>query len=172
MNIFQRKLWIVPIAARAMGAAQYSSLHVWRTCQIGNRQPLLSDARMQAVIFSEDTVFAGVALKGGLMEDLNDNMTLYHQHLTTKEIAPDPKVKPAPEGENETGGEWYFQGLRAPVSFRHDLDEIQKMLGNQYLLTFQAKPCEKAGLQSVTLTTEAAGVEFASADSVWVAAAK
>lgn len=73
---------------------------------------------------------------------------------------------------DETGGESFFLGLQAPVSFKPYLDQIQKLLENQYLLTFQAKPVKKAGLQPVKLTTEVAGVEFASADTVWVPAAK
>jgi len=73
---------------------------------------------------------------------------------------------------DETGGESFFLGLQSPVSFKPYLDEIQKMLENQYLLTFQAKPGKKAGLQFVKLSTEVAGVEFAAADSVWVPAAK
>ena len=73
---------------------------------------------------------------------------------------------------DETGGESFFLGLQSPVSFKPYLDEMQKMFENQYLLTFQAKPGKKAGLQSVTLTTEVAGVELAAADSVWVSAEK
>lgn len=53
-----------------------------------------------------------------------------------------------------------------------DLDQIQRILANQYLLTFEAKPRKKAGLQRVHLSTEVAGVEFAAADNVWVPAAK
>jgi len=73
---------------------------------------------------------------------------------------------------DQTGGESYFLGLQAPVSIKPYLDQIQNILENQYVLKFEAQPGKKAGLQSVTLTTEIAGVEFASADSVWVPAAK
>lgn len=72
----------------------------------------------------------------------------------------------------ETGGESFFLGTLPPVSFKPYLDQIQRILDNQSLLTFEAKPGKKAGLQSVTLTTEVAGVELASADGVWVPAAK
>jgi hypothetical protein len=71
-----------------------------------------------------------------------------------------------------TGGESFFLGLQPAVSFAPYLDRIQNILENQYVLTFEVKPGKKAGLQRVTLTTEVAGVEFASADSVWVPAAK
>lgn len=73
---------------------------------------------------------------------------------------------------DQTGGESFFLGLRPPVSFQPYLDRIQKILDNQYLLTFEIKPAKKAGLRPVTLTTEIAGVELASADGVWVPAAK
>jgi hypothetical protein len=72
----------------------------------------------------------------------------------------------------ETGGESFFLGIHAPVSFEPYLNQIQTILENQYLLTVEAKPLKKAGLQPVTLTTEVAGVEFALADNIWVQAAK
>jgi hypothetical protein len=73
---------------------------------------------------------------------------------------------------DESGGESYFLGLQSPVSFKPYLDAVQKILDNQYRLGFLAKPGKKAGLQYVTLSTEVAGVELASADAVWVPAAK
>lgn len=72
----------------------------------------------------------------------------------------------------ETGGDSYFLGLQPAVSFKPYLDQIQKALDNQYLLTFEAVPGKKAGLQRVMLMTEIAGVELASADNVWVPAGK
>jgi hypothetical protein len=71
-----------------------------------------------------------------------------------------------------TGGESFYLGLQAPVSFSPYLEQLQKIFGNQYLLTFLAKPGKKAGLQYVKISTEVAGVEFAAADAVWVPAAK
>jgi hypothetical protein len=73
---------------------------------------------------------------------------------------------------DQTGGESYFLGYQSPVSFKPYLDGVQKILENQYILEFQAKPGNRAGLQYVTLITEIAGVELDSADSVWVPAAK
>jgi hypothetical protein len=70
----------------------------------------------------------------------------------------------------ETGGETYYLGLHPPVSFAPYLEQIQRNLDNQYLLTLDVKPGKKAKLQPLTLTTEIAGVEFASADNVWVSA--
>jgi len=73
---------------------------------------------------------------------------------------------------DETGGESFFLGLESAVSFKPYLDRIQKILENQYILTFEAKPGKKAGLQAVRITTPVAGVELASADNAWVPAAK
>ncbi len=70
----------------------------------------------------------------------------------------------------ETGGESFFLGFEQPVSFQPYLDQIQTVLENQYVLTFQVTPGEKAGLQYVTLSTPVAGVELGAADSVWVPA--
>ena len=73
---------------------------------------------------------------------------------------------------DETGGESFFLGLQNAVSFQPYLDELKKILDNQYLLTVSAKPGNKAGLQYIELSTEVAGVELNSADAMWVPAAK
>jgi hypothetical protein len=70
---------------------------------------------------------------------------------------------------DETGGESFFLGVGEPVSFRPYLDRLQSSLDNRYRLEFNAVPGKKPGLQYVKLTTEVAGVELDSADSVWVA---
>jgi hypothetical protein len=69
-----------------------------------------------------------------------------------------------------TGGESYFLGTQGPVSLAPYLDDVQRSLGNQYLLEFRAIPGKKSGLQYVNLNTPVAGVELDSADSVWVEA--
>lgn len=69
-----------------------------------------------------------------------------------------------------TGGESFFLGTQNPVSFRPYFDQLQNSLGNRYLLEFNAVPGNKSGLKYVKLTTEVAGVELDSADSVWVRA--
>jgi hypothetical protein len=71
---------------------------------------------------------------------------------------------------DETGGESFFLGVGEPVSFRPYLDRLQSSLNNRYRLEFNAVPGKKPGLQNVKLTTEVAGIELDSADSVWVAA--
>jgi hypothetical protein len=70
-----------------------------------------------------------------------------------------------------TGGESYYLGLQNPVSFAPYLDDLQKTLDNQYLLSFSTKAGKKPGLQYVSLDTEIAGVDFAAPDAVWVHAA-
>jgi len=84
----------------------------------------------------------------------------------------------ASNGENgiskladETGGESFFLGVQAPVSFKPDLDRLQTILDNQYFLVFQAMPGKKPGLQRVRISTEAPKVEIVSANNVWVPAA-
>ena len=72
---------------------------------------------------------------------------------------------------DETGGEAFFLGLQAPVSFRPFLDGVQTALNNQYLLEFGAVPARRAGAQSVSVSTEVPSVEILSAESVWVPAA-
>ncbi len=70
-----------------------------------------------------------------------------------------------------TGGEAFFLGLQAPVSFRPFLDRLQTSLDNQFLLEFAARPDRRAGLRSFNISTNLAGVELMSADSGWVSAA-
>ncbi len=72
---------------------------------------------------------------------------------------------------DQTGGEAFFLGLQAPVSFRPFLDRLQTSLDNQFLLEFSASPDRRAGLRSFNISTEVAGVELISADSGWVPAA-
>jgi hypothetical protein len=54
------------------------------------------------------------------------------------------------------------------VSFAPYLDQLQKILNNQYLLSFSAQPGKKAQLQNVSINTEVAGVDLSSADAVLV----
>ncbi|MDQ6676072.1 MAG: hypothetical protein M3Z09_02110 [Acidobacteriota bacterium] len=69
---------------------------------------------------------------------------------------------------DETGGEAYWQGFQSPVSFAPYLDELEARLEHQYLMTFEAKPEGKSGLQPVKVRTEKAGVDLAAASRVWV----
>ena len=72
---------------------------------------------------------------------------------------------------DKTGGEAYYLGVTgAPVSFSPYLDQLSRRLGNQYLLSFLAKPEKKAGWRQVRLMTEIRGVDLVSAGRVYVPA--
>lgn len=68
----------------------------------------------------------------------------------------------------KTGGMSFYLGLQPAVSFAPYLNDLQRGLDNQYLLSFDAKPGRKAQLQSVSLDTEIAGVRLTAQDAVWV----
>jgi hypothetical protein len=70
----------------------------------------------------------------------------------------------------ETGGEAYYLGYGAPVSFAPYLENITLRLNHQYLLTFLAKPEKKAGMQRIKLRTEVPNAELVAADRVYVPA--
>jgi len=72
----------------------------------------------------------------------------------------------------ETGGEAYFLGTSAPVSFKPFLDELQMHLDHQYLLTFAGDGGPKGQFKSVHLKTELANVEFMHANQAWIPPAK
>jgi hypothetical protein len=73
---------------------------------------------------------------------------------------------------DETGGESYYLGSEAPVSFSPYLDDLGHRLLHQYLLTFLAKPVKKAAMQSVKLRTEVPNAELVAADRVYVPASE
>jgi hypothetical protein len=73
---------------------------------------------------------------------------------------------------DETGGESYYLGSEAPVSFSPYLDDLGRRLLHQYLLTFLAKPVKKAEMQSVKLRTEVSNAELVAADRVYVPASE
>ncbi len=73
---------------------------------------------------------------------------------------------------DETGAESYFLGQGNPVSFAPYLDDLTNKLAHQYLLTFLAKPENKARMQPVKLRTEVPNAELVSADRVYVPAGK
>jgi hypothetical protein len=67
-----------------------------------------------------------------------------------------------------TGGESYYLGTNAPVSFKPYLDELLVHLNNQYLLTFAGDGGTKGKLVRIQLKTELPDVEFSHADSAFV----
>jgi len=74
------------------------------------------------------------------------------------------------ELSDKTGGESYWMGFGAAVSFTPFLDQLAHQLQHQYLLTFIPKPEKKAGMQRVRLNTEVSGAELVYAESVYVPA--
>ena len=73
---------------------------------------------------------------------------------------------------DETGGESFYLGTSAPVSFKPYLDELQMHLNNQYLLTFAGDGGPKGKFARVRLKTEIAGTEFIHANQAWLPPAK
>lgn len=53
-----------------------------------------------------------------------------------------------------TGGYAFSQGTQTPISFRPFLDDLQKMLGHQYLLTFRPAPSRKLGYHDLKVAVE------------------
>jgi hypothetical protein len=71
----------------------------------------------------------------------------------------------------ETGGEAYHIGFTGPpVSFTPFLDDVGKRLAHQYLLTFLAKPAEKAHWQPIRLMTEVPNADLVAPRKVWTTA--
>ena len=71
----------------------------------------------------------------------------------------------------ETGGEsYYFLGGQAPVAFEPYLNQMSGRLAHQFLLTFLAKPENKAGTEPVKVSTEIRDVDLVAPDRVCVPA--
>ena len=73
---------------------------------------------------------------------------------------------------DETGGEAYYLGTSAPVSFKPYLDEISLHLNNQYLLTFAGDGGGKGKYTRIQLKTELQNVEFSHADNAYIGPSK
>ena len=72
-----------------------------------------------------------------------------------------------------TGGEsYYLLGPQAPVAFAPYLNQLNRQLSNQFLLTFLAKPQKKAGTEPVKLTSEIRSVDFVHPQRVCVPASQ
>lgn len=72
----------------------------------------------------------------------------------------------------ETGGESFYLGFTAPVSFKPFLDELATHLRNQYLLTFQGEGGAKGQFKRVHLGTELPNLEFFAASEAFLPASK
>ncbi len=71
---------------------------------------------------------------------------------------------------DETGGEMYAIGFGSPVSFEPFLKEILVQMQHQYLLTFEARPEKKAGMQSINVKVTEKDASIAAPDKVFVPA--
>ena len=71
---------------------------------------------------------------------------------------------------DETGGEFYAIGFGSPVSFQPFLNQIMQQMQNQYLLTFEARPENKSGLQYVKIGVREKDASIAAPDKVFVRA--
>ena len=69
---------------------------------------------------------------------------------------------------DETGGETFYLGTSAPVSFKPYLDELQTHLGNQYLLTFAGDGGTKGKYVRIQLKTELPDAEFSHANNAYI----
>ena len=71
---------------------------------------------------------------------------------------------------DETGGESYYLGFGAPVSFAPYFKEIEDHLANQYILNFEVPPQKKSELQPVKVRVLEKDASIAAADRVFVKA--
>ncbi len=71
---------------------------------------------------------------------------------------------------DETGGESYYLGPGAPVSFEPYLQQILKAQPHQYLLSFDARPENKSGLQPIKVSIEGKDVSVAAPNKIFVKA--
>jgi len=73
---------------------------------------------------------------------------------------------------DETGGETYYLGTSAPVSFKPYLDELNVHLNNQYLLGFVGDGGAKGKFVRIQLKTELHDIEFSHANNAFIRPAK
>jgi len=73
---------------------------------------------------------------------------------------------------DETGGESFYLGTSAPVTFKPYLDELAAHLSNQYLLSLQANGGAKGRFERDRVTTELPNLEFLHASQVFLPATR
>lgn len=71
---------------------------------------------------------------------------------------------------DQTGGENYWIGFGPPVSFQPFLNSILALQKSQFLLTFDARPEKKSGLQPLKVTVNHKDASIAYPAKVWVKA--
>ena len=69
---------------------------------------------------------------------------------------------------DETGGEVYYLGFSAPVSFKPYLDELLLHLNNQYLLSFAGDGGAKGKYARIQIKSELPDVEFSHANNGYI----
>jgi VWFA-related protein len=74
------------------------------------------------------------------------------------------------ELSDATGGEFYGIGYGSPVSYQPFLEDILQHMQNQYLLTFEARPERKAGLQPMRAVVVEKDASIAAPTQVFVRA--
>jgi hypothetical protein len=72
---------------------------------------------------------------------------------------------------NETGGQAYFEGFSSPIAFQPFLNDIQRHLGDQYVVTFGAATRHAPELARLRIATELPQVKITAPSQVWVPAA-
>lgn len=71
---------------------------------------------------------------------------------------------------DETGGEFYAIGFTSPVDYSPFLQQILDAMQHQYVLTFDARPEKKSGIQPIRVTVLEKDASIAAPDKVFVRA--
>lgn len=67
-----------------------------------------------------------------------------------------------------TGGQAFSEGLQTPVSLKPFLDQINKLLSSQYVLTFDAAASGRSEFEPLNVTTELPDVQLKAPEEIWV----
>ena len=70
----------------------------------------------------------------------------------------------------QTGGDFYIQGISPPISYAPYLDQYADRLQHQYMLTFLAQVPDKPGLQKVKVDTEVTNAKLVAQEYVYIPA--
>lgn len=73
---------------------------------------------------------------------------------------------------SDTGGYAFSQGTQTPISFRPFLNDLQTILGQQYVLTFRSEPAPRAGFHDIKVNTEVSGVKLLAPKRIYVPASE
>ncbi len=73
---------------------------------------------------------------------------------------------------SETGGQSYYEGSGNPVSFEPFLQNIHRLLGQQYQLTFLAQTGAKSSIAKLRVTSEQSGIQLHAPEHVYIPASR